>query len=127
MASTGQFDISCSGQLTVQLHRPGLTGLFRRAIPADCLQISTKGMRIETVSQLKTGQHVIADVQVYDLRVEELHGVVSSTTAVGERYYYDIDFGRTQQNRDTLHCLRQLETHLRDAHAEDATATETLT
>lgn len=113
MASTGQFDISCTGELAVELHRPGVIGLFRGPILADCHQISTKGMQIETTSQLKTGQSVVVDVHVNDLRVEELRGVVSSTTAVGDRYYYDIDFGRAQQNRNTLHCLRQLENHLR--------------
>ena len=113
MASTGQFNITCVGPVSVELHRPGIIGLFRGAIPADCHQISRKGMQIETTSELKMGQRVVADVSANDLRVEELKGIVASTTVVDDRFYYDIDFGRTRQSRETMHCLRQLESRLR--------------
>ncbi len=92
MASTGQFNVVCSGKLTVQLHRTGVLGMFRRPIAADCLHFSISGIQVETPAQLKVGQPVVMDLIVNDLRVEELSGVVRSASAADDKHYYDIDF-----------------------------------
>jgi len=114
MASTGQFNVVCSGNLTVQLHRTGLLGMFRRPIAADCLHFSLSGIQIETPAHLKVGQPVVMDLIVNDLRVEELSGVVRSASAADDKHYYDIDFrmeGPTRAN--TLHCLRHIDSRVR--------------
>jgi len=57
---------------------------------------------------------VVMDLIVNDLRVEELSGVVRSASAAEDKHYYDIDFrmdGPTRAN--TLHCLRHIDTHVR--------------
>ncbi|MCR9280011.1 MAG: hypothetical protein NXH85_18785 [Pseudomonadaceae bacterium] len=108
MASTGQFNICCAGTLSVELHRPGILGLFARTVDADCMQISTSGMQIRTGGDFKVGQSLVIDLQAHDLRVEELRGIVKSVSAAEENYYYDIDFPQSTQKRDTLHGLRQL-------------------
>jgi hypothetical protein len=115
MASTGQFNVVCSGKLTVQLHRTGVLGMFRRPINADCLHFSISGIQVETPAQLKVGQPVVMDLIVNDLRVEELAGVVRSASAADDKHYYDIDFrmeeGPTRAN--TLHCLRHIDSRVR--------------
>ena len=68
MASTGQFNVVCSGKLTVELHRSGILGMFRRAVPADCLHFSMSGIQVETPAQLRVGQPVVMDLIVNDLR-----------------------------------------------------------
>jgi len=68
MASTGQFNVVCSGKLTVQLHRTGVLGMFRRPIAADCLHFSISGIQVETPAQFKVGQPVVMDLIVNDLR-----------------------------------------------------------
>ena len=106
MASTGQFNVVCSGKLTVQLHRTGVLGMFRRPIAADCLHFSISGIQV--------GQPVVMDLIVNDLRVEELAGVVRSASAADDKHYYDIDFrmdGPTRAN--TLHCLRHIDSQFR--------------
>jgi hypothetical protein len=114
MASTGQFNVVCSGKLTVQLHRTGVLGMFRRPITADCLHFSISGIQVQTPAQLKIGQPVVMDLIVNDLRVEELAGIVRSASAADEKHYYDIDFRMDNATRsNTLHCLRQLDTHVR--------------
>ncbi|MCX7066003.1 MAG: hypothetical protein NT024_15890 [Proteobacteria bacterium] len=114
MASTGQFNVVCSGKLTVQLHRTGVLGMFRRPIAADCLHFSISGIQVETPAQLKIGQPVVMDLIVNDLRVEELAGIVRSASAADQKHYYDIDFRMDSSTRsNTLHCLRQLDTHVR--------------
>jgi len=114
MASTGQFNGACSGKLTVQLHRSGILGMFRRPIAADCLQFSLSGIQVETPAELRVGQPVVMDLVVNDLRVEELSGVVRSASATDEKHYYDIDFRMDNRTRaHTLHCLRHIDTHVR--------------
>jgi hypothetical protein len=90
MASTGQFNVVCSGKLTVQLHRTGILGVFRRSIAAECLHFSISGIQVETPAQLKIGESVVMDLVVHDLRVEELAGVVRSASAADDKHYYDI-------------------------------------
>lgn len=82
--------------------------MFARAIDADCMQLSTSGMQIRTGVDFKVGQCIVIDLQAYDLRVEELKGVVRSVSTSDDNYYYDIDFPQGTQKRDTLHGLRQL-------------------
>jgi hypothetical protein len=114
MASTGQFNVVCSGKLTVQLHRTGVLGMFRRPIAADCLHFSISGIQVETPAQLKVGQPVVMDLIVNDLRVEELAGIVRSASAAEDKHYYDIDFRMDSATRaNTLHCLRHIDTHVR--------------
>ena len=112
MASTGQFNISCIGPVSVEINQPGILGLFKGLIAADCHDISRKGMQVGTKSELKMGQRVVVDIIAHDLRVEELRGIVSSTTVVDDHYFYEIDFTRARQNRDTMHCLMQLKSRL---------------
>ena len=109
MASTGQFQICCNGTIGVEIHRPGFTGLFRRAIDAECLHFSSASMQIQTVADFKVGDSLVLDLQVLDLRVEELIGRVTSASATEKRRFYNIDFNSGRQRRDTRHCLRQLE------------------
>ena len=116
MANTGQFNVCCSGDLNVDIHRPGLVGMFRGAISADCLQFSIKGIQIETAAKLFVGEKLILDLEVHDMRVEELQGTVRSISAVDDKHYYDIDFSigyRKKGAANTIHCLRHLENHLR--------------
>ena len=114
MASTGQFNVVCSGKLTVELHRSGILGMFRRAVPADCLHFSMSGIQVETPAELRVGQPVVMDLIVNDLRVEELTGIVRSASASEDKNYYDIDFRMDSRTRaNTLHCLRHIDTHVR--------------
>lgn len=114
MASTGQFNVVCSGDLTVQLHRTGILGVFRRSIAAECLHFSISGIQVETPAQLKIGESVVMDLVVHDLRVEELAGVVRSASAADDKHYYDIDFRMDSNTRaNTLHCLRHIDSHVR--------------
>jgi len=108
MASTGQFDICCTGNLSVELHRPGLLGMFKRPIDADCMQFSPAGMQIRTEFDFKVGQFLVIDLQAHDMRVEELRGVVRSVSSTTGNFYYDIDFRTSGQKLNTLHGLRQL-------------------
>ena len=101
MASTGQFNVVCSGKLTVELHRSGILGMFRRAVPADCLHFSMSGIQVETPAQLRVGQPVVMDLIVNDLRVEELTGIVRSASATEDKNYYDIDFRMDSRTRAT--------------------------
>ena len=110
MASTGQFQICCNGTIGVEIHHPGLTGLFRRSIEAECLHFSSASMQIQTGADFKVGDNLVLDLQVLDLRVEELVGRVTSASASEQRRFYNIDFNSGRQRRDTKHCLRQLET-----------------
>jgi len=114
MASTGQFNVVCSGKLNVQLHRTGVLGMFRRPIAADCLHFSLSGIQVETPAHLKVGQPVVMDLVVNDLRVEELSGVVRSASAADDKHYYDIDFRMDNATRaNTMHCLRHIDSHVR--------------
>ena len=114
MASTGQFNVVCSGDLSVQLHRTGILGVFRRSIAAECLRFSISGIQVETPADFKIGESVVMDLVVNDLRVEELSGVVRSASAVDDKHYYDIDFRMDSNTRaNTLHCLRHIDTHVR--------------
>ncbi|HEY6600102.1 MAG TPA: PilZ domain-containing protein [Pseudomonadales bacterium] len=114
MASTGQFNVVCSGDLSVQLHRTGILGVFRRSIAAECLRFSISGIQIETPAELKIGESVVMDLVVNDLRVEELEGVVRSASAAADKHYYEIEFRMDSNTRaNTLHCLRHIDTHVR--------------
>ena len=109
MASTGQFQICCNGTIGVEIHRPGLSGLFRPSIDAECLRFDSRRMQVETTAEFKVGDSLVVDLQVLDLRVEELTARVTSATATDRLHYYDIDFTASNRRRDTRHCLRQLQ------------------
>ena len=114
MASTGQFSVSCSGDLKVEIHRPGLLGMFRRPVMADCLQFSLTGIQIESDVEFRVNQHVVIDLKLNDLRVEELPGVVRSVSASEGKRFYEIEYDRNRRSRaNTLHCLRHMDTHIR--------------
>ncbi len=117
MANTGQFNLSCSGELCVELHRPGILGMFRHSIRADCLQFSTHGIQVETQASLRVGDQLVLDLKVNDMRVEELPAIVRSASAADNKHYYNIDFqveqGRKKNRKNTQHCLRHLEQHVR--------------
>ena len=66
-------------------------------------------MQVETTADFKVGDDLVLDLQVLDLRLEELTGKVTSATATDQGRYYDIDFTRGNRRRDTQHCLRQLQ------------------
>jgi len=121
MANTGQFDVCCRGTLQVDLHRPGIFGMFQSPISASCVEFSVVGIDVETDVDLKVGQHLVIDLQMHDLRVEELSGVVQSVAVQGDHRRYRIDFrieGQLQSRGNTLHCLRHIETHVRQlSHA----------
>ena len=63
MANTGHFSVSCSGNLEVELHRPGLLGMFRRPIVADCLEFSLTGIQVESNVEFKISEHLIVDLK----------------------------------------------------------------
>ena len=109
MASTGQFEICCNGTIGVEIHRPGISGLFRPSIDAECLRFDSNRMQVETAAEFKIGDALVLDLQVLDLRVEEVTGRVTSATATSSSHYYDIDFTLANRRRDTQHCLRQLQ------------------
>lgn len=109
MASTGQFQICCNGTIGVEIHRPGLRGLFRRSIDAACLQFNSHRMQVETTADFKVGDALVLDLQVLDLRLEELTGTVTKASANEQVRLYDIDFTASNRRRDTQHCLRQLQ------------------
>lgn len=114
MANTGHFSVSCSGNLEVEIHRPGLIGMFRRPIVADCLQFSLTGIQIESDVEFKISQHLVIDLKLHDLRVEELPGVVRSVSVSDGRRYYEIEYDPARRSRaNTLHCLRHIDTHIR--------------
>jgi len=88
--------------------------MFRRPITADCLHFSLSGIQVQTPAQLRVGQPVVMDLIVNDLRVEELAGVVRSASAADDKHYYEIDFRMDAATRaNTLHCLRHLDSHVR--------------
>ncbi len=119
MASTGQFNVCCSGRLNVELHRPGILGMFRSAITADCVDFSVTGIRLATPTKLSVGQNLVLDISVNDLRVEELPGVVRRASATAEGNCYDIDFMPESTGRgNTMHCLRHIDSHIR-SHEHD--------
>lgn len=113
MASTGQFQICCNGTIGVEIHRPGLMGLFRRSIEAACLRFNSAHMQVETTAEFKVGDDLVLDLQVLDLRLEELTGKVTSAVATNstsnESHFYDIDFVRSNHGREAKHCLLQLQ------------------
>ncbi len=109
MASTGQFQICCNGTIGVEIHRSGLAGLFRQSINAECLRFDSSKMQVETQAEFKVGDALVVDLQVLDLRLEELTCKVTSATATESNHYYDINFNLNNRRRDTQHCLRQLE------------------
>lgn len=114
MASTGHFSVSCSGDLQVEIHRPGLLGMFRRPVNADCLQFSLTGIQIESDVEFRVRQHVIIDLKMNDLRVEELPGIVRSVSASDGKKFYEIEYDSERRTRaNTLHCLRHIDTHIR--------------
>jgi PilZ domain len=114
MANTGTFNLSCSGKLNVELHRPGLLGIFKRAVSADCIEFSLSGMRLQTRAKLKVGESLVIDLAMHDVRVEELEGVVRKATADDNGRCYDIDFAPSGTQRGTtLHCLRHIDSHIR--------------
>lgn len=110
VASTGQFQICCNGTIGVEIHRSGLSGLFRPSIDAQCLRFDSSQMQVETKAEFKVGDALVVDLQVLDLRLEELTCKVTSATATESNHYYDIDFTSGNRRRDTQHCLRQLQT-----------------
>ena len=109
VASTGQFQICCNGTIGVEVHRPGFAGLFRPSIDAACMTFNSDRMQIETTAEFKVGDDLVVDLQVLDLRLEELTGRVTSATATEDVRFYQIDFTRGNERRDTQHCLRQLQ------------------
>jgi len=122
LASTGQFQICCNGTIGVEIHRRGLRGLFRRSIEAACLRFNSTHMQVETTAEFSVGDNLVLDLQVLDLRLEELPGKVTRATATNNAlrtpdekaseqllHFYDIDFAANNQGRDTQHCLRQLQ------------------
>ncbi|TDJ24536.1 MAG: hypothetical protein E2O54_12855 [Gammaproteobacteria bacterium] len=114
MPSTGHFSVSCSGNLEVDIHRPGLLGMFRRPIIADCLQFSLTGIQIESDVEFKVGEKLVIDLKLHDLRVEELPGVVRSVSVSDGQHYYEIEYDHDRRDRpNTLHCLRHIDTHIR--------------
>jgi hypothetical protein len=120
MANTGQFAVTHSGTLQVELNRPGLLGMFRPTIPAECLQFSVDGIDVRSPIELKVGQQLVIDLHMHDLRVEELTGTVRSVSVQGDDRCYRIQFNIDANRRrgNTLHCLRHIETHVRQlSHA----------
>jgi hypothetical protein len=114
MANTGTFNVSCSGELKVELHRSGVRGIFRRAFSGECVQFSVSGMRLVTPAKLKVGESLILDLSLHDMRVEELPGVVRSATAADSGRCYDIDFTASGAQRgQALHGLRHIDSHVR--------------
>ncbi len=113
----------------MEIHRPGLKGLFHRSIEAACLGFDSARMQVETTAEFKVGDDLVLDLQVLDLRLEELTGKVTSaiptntTGSTSDRpptrtienapgaqvHFYDIDFANSNRRRDTQHCLRQLQ------------------
>lgn len=92
--------------------------MFRQPVRADCLQFSTNGIQVETQANLRVGDQLVLDLRVHDMRVEELPGVVRSASAADNKHYYNIDFqvdqgGARKRKRNTEHCLRHLEQHVR--------------
>jgi hypothetical protein len=119
MANTGQFAVGHRGTLQVELNRPGLFGMFRAAIPAECLEFSVDGIDIRSPVELKVGQQLVIDLQMHDLRVEELAGTVRSVSVQGNDRCYRVQFSADKRARgNTLHSLRHIETHVRQlSHA----------
>jgi PilZ domain len=119
MANTGQFAVGHRGTLQVELNRPGVLGMFRAAIPAECLEFSVDGIDVRSPVDLKVGQQLVIDLQMHDLRVEELAGTVRSVSVEGKARCYRIQFRTDERARgNTLHCLRHIETHVRQlSHA----------
>ncbi len=114
MASTGQFNVFCSGRLSVELHRPGILGMFRGAISGNCVDFSTTGIRLETPSKLSVGENLVLDLAVNDIRLEELPAIVRRASATAEGNCYDIDFVPEGTGRgNTMHCLRNIDSHIR--------------
>ena len=79
MANTGHFNVSCSGNLEVEIHRPGLLGMFRRPIVASCLQFSLTGIQIESDYAVREGapaQNIIDYVNEHSISlvVMSTHG-----------------------------------------------------
>lgn len=66
-------------------------------------------MQIETTADFNVGDALVLDLQVLDLRLEELKGKVTSATTTDQVRYYNIDFTASNRRRDTQHCLRQLQ------------------
>ena len=74
-------------------------------------------MQVETTAEFNVGDDLVLDLQVLDLRLEELVGKVTSATATkttrqsasGLVHSYDIDFIRNNRRRESQHCLRQLQ------------------
>jgi hypothetical protein len=114
MANTGTFKLCCSGTLSVELHRSGIRGIFRRAFNATCLDFSMSGIRLHTPAKLRVGENLILDLSLHDVRVEELPGVVRSASADESGRCYEIDFAPSGAHRgNTLHCLRHIDSHMR--------------
>ena len=110
MASTGQFQICCNGNLQVDLHLPGFRGLFQRPRTTASQQFNTRGITLTVDRYVPEGSTVVLDLQVLDLRVEEVRGVVHSCQNLSNgQQRLRIEF-RSPQRRDTRHCLKQLET-----------------
>jgi hypothetical protein len=114
MANTGTFSVSCSGTLSVELHRSGLRGIFRRVFEARCLSFSLSGIRLLTPAKLRIGENLVLDLSLHDVRVEELPAVVRSASADENGRCYELDFAPSVTQRgNTLHCLRHIDSHIR--------------
>jgi hypothetical protein len=109
MANTGEFNVYCSGPLSISLHRTGLLGFLRRPEPARCLALSVSDLRMETNARFEEGDRLVLDLGVHDLRVEELHGRVRRVLAVPQQNGYQVDVELSSHcARNVVHCLRHL-------------------
>ncbi len=107
------------GDLSIEVHRTGLGGLFRSPGISVCENFSITGAQILSRDRFKLEENIVVDLTLRDLCLEELDAIVCSVADGDEpgQYRYGIRFrfnsGPHMRSTMVTHCLRNIASSLR--------------
>lgn len=108
-------------QLSVILHHDGFRGLLRPGANARCADFNVDFMHVESEHAFAPGEHVIIDLGLDGLCVEELEGVIFDAIPQPHGFSYRVEFlyrnRRKTHSAEILRCLRLMEDHIKQAAA----------
>ena len=105
------------GDLGVQVHTPGLRGVLLMPPTTQCVDFSLSGVQVDCRQHFRVGDHVIIDLRLLEVRVEEMSGVVCTARPEGDGYRYGLRFcfeaGKHMRTAWVSDCLRRIAGHLK--------------
>lgn len=103
--------------LELDVARPGIKGILTLNPNSECMDFGLAGLRFGSNEQFRIGEHLILDLRVYGVVVNELQAeVISCIPQSGGMYCTGVRFCfelKTMQRPEISHALLHIEDKLR--------------